>query len=133
MVVFPGTFESCGIVHHALRLPVQADASALAGITVLPDAPVRQRRNGSPGGRLMTGMVLVADDLGAWLTGLLADAGRKKLTTLVLGTDRERARRSAATAAVRLTAASAFPGCLPRSPPGRPRMRPQPHLIAAIA
>jgi hypothetical protein len=34
-------------------------------------------------------MVFVADDLGAWLVGLLADAGRKKLTTLVLGTDQE--------------------------------------------
>jgi len=49
-------------------------------------------------------MVFVADDLGAWLVGLLADAGRKKLTTLVLGTDQERALRSAATAAVQLTA-----------------------------
>jgi hypothetical protein len=48
-------------------------------------------------------MVSVADDLGAWLVGLLADAGRKKLTTLVLGTDQEQALRSAATAAVRLT------------------------------
>ena len=47
-------------------------------------------------------MPFVADDLGAWLIALLADAGRKKLTTLVLGTDQERALRSAATAAVRL-------------------------------
>ena len=36
-------------------------------------------------------MVFVADDLGAWLVGLLADAGRRKLTTLVLGTDQQRA------------------------------------------
>ena len=50
------------------------------------------------------GVPFVADDLGAWLVGLLADAGRRKLTTLVLGTDQERALRSAATAAVRLTA-----------------------------
>ena len=49
-------------------------------------------------------MPFVADDLGAWLTGLLADAGRRKLTTFVLGTDQERALRSAATAVVRLTA-----------------------------
>ena len=45
-------------------------------------------------------MVFVADDLGAWLVGLLADAGRKKLTTLVLGSEQERALRQAATAAV---------------------------------
>ena len=49
-------------------------------------------------------MVFVADDLAAWLIGLLADAGRKKLTKLVLGTDQERALRSVAVAAVRLTA-----------------------------
>jgi hypothetical protein len=30
-------------------------------------------------------VVFVVDDLAAWLAGLLADAGRKKLTTLVLG------------------------------------------------
>ena len=55
-------------------------------------------------------MVFVADDLAAWLIGLLADAGRKKLTALVLGTDQERALRSAATAAVRLTAEDLRPG-----------------------
>lgn len=52
-----------------------------------------------------TGSVaFVADDFAAWLIGLLADAGRKKLTTVVLGTEQERMLRSAATAAVRLTA-----------------------------
>jgi hypothetical protein len=50
------------------------------------------------------GVVFVADDLGAWLIGLLADAGRKKLTTIVLGSDQERALRQAASAAVQLTA-----------------------------
>ena len=49
-------------------------------------------------------VVFVADDLGAWLVGLLADAGRKKLTTMVPGSDQERALRSAGMAAVRLTA-----------------------------
>jgi hypothetical protein len=49
--------------------------------------------------------VFVADDLAAWLIGLLADAGRKKLTALVLGTGQERALRQAATTAVQLTAA----------------------------
>ena len=41
-------------------------------------------------------MVFVADDLGAWLVGLLADAGRKKLITVVLGSEQERALRQAA-------------------------------------
>ena len=49
-------------------------------------------------------MVFVAGGLATWPTGLLDDAGRKKLTTLVLGSDQERALRLAATAAVRLTA-----------------------------
>jgi hypothetical protein len=30
-------------------------------------------------------VVFVADDLGAWLVAFLADAGRKKLTTLGAG------------------------------------------------
>ena len=55
-------------------------------------------------------MAFVADDLVAWLIGLLADAGGKKLTTLVLGTDQERELRRAATAAVRLTAEQLRPG-----------------------
>lgn len=37
-------------------------------------------------------MVFAADDLGAWLVGLLADAGRKKLITVVLGSLIETAR-----------------------------------------
>ena len=49
-------------------------------------------------------MVFVADDLAGWLTGLVADAGRKKLTTLALGTDQERARWAGRTAVVQLTA-----------------------------
>ena len=47
----------------------------------------------------------IADDLGAWLVGLLADAGRKKLITLMLGTDQERALRKAAAGAVQDTTA----------------------------
>ena len=50
-------------------------------------------------------MVFVADDLGAWLVGLLADAGRRKLIALVLGSDQERALRKAAAGAVQDTAA----------------------------
>jgi hypothetical protein len=55
-------------------------------------------------------VVFVADDLGAWLAGLLADAGRKKLTAFVLGSDQERALRSAAAAAVQRTASELRPG-----------------------
>jgi hypothetical protein len=62
------------------------------------------------GWRWQTGhMVFVADDLGAWLVGVLADAGSKKLLALVLGTDEERALRAAAAAAVQLTAAEFYP------------------------
>src|ERR1039457_4452412 len=55
-------------------------------------------------------MVCVADDVGAWLTGVLADAGRRKLVTLVLGSDQERELRKAATAAVQAAADDIFPG-----------------------
>lgn len=56
------------------------------------------------------GRVFVADDLAAWLIGLLADAGRKKLTSLILGTDQERALRQATTSAVQRTADELRPG-----------------------
>jgi hypothetical protein len=54
-------------------------------------------------------VVFVADDLGAWLVGLVADAGRKKLTTWALGTDQERALRRAATGAIQATAVQLAP------------------------
>ena len=54
-------------------------------------------------------MVFVADDLGAWLVGLVADAGRRKLTTWVLGSDQERALRQAATAAIQATVVQLAP------------------------
>ena len=54
-------------------------------------------------------MVYGADDLGAWLVAALADAGRKRLATFVLGTDQERALRQAAAAAISLTADELFP------------------------
>jgi len=54
-------------------------------------------------------VVFVTDALGAWLVGLLADASRKKLTTLVLGTDQQRALRQAAVAAVERTAEQLTP------------------------
>ena len=55
-------------------------------------------------------MVFIADDLAAWLTGLLADAGRKRLTSMVLGTELDRALASAAGAAIRLTGDQLCPG-----------------------
>ena len=45
-------------------------------------------------------MSFVADDVGAWLIGLLADAARRRLATWILGTEQERALRDAAAAAV---------------------------------
>ena len=54
-------------------------------------------------------MVFVADALGAWLVEQLADAGRKKLTELVLGSEQERALRRAADAAVWATAEEMSP------------------------
>ncbi len=54
-------------------------------------------------------MVFVADDLAAGLIGVLADAGRKKLTRLVLGSDQERALQRAAAAAIEATAAELDP------------------------
>ena len=53
--------------------------------------------------------MFVADDLAAWLMGLLADAGRQKLTALILGDAQERALRQAATAAVLSAAAEMSP------------------------
>lgn len=71
--------------------------------------PSRHTDVADPWGWHAGSVVFVADDLGAWLVGLLADAGRKKLTTFVLGTDQQRALRMAAKAAVQLTAAELCP------------------------
>jgi hypothetical protein len=54
-------------------------------------------------------VVFVADALGGWLVGQFADAGRKKLTELVLGSEQERALRWAADAAVWATAEELSP------------------------
>ena len=64
---------------------------------------------GLHGGWETAGVVFVVDDLAAWLVGLLADAGRKKLTTLVLGDAQERALQQAAIAAVQDTAGELSP------------------------
>ena len=54
-------------------------------------------------------MVFVADAFGQWLVEQLADAGRKKLTELILGSEQERALRRAADAAVWATAVETSP------------------------
>jgi hypothetical protein len=54
-------------------------------------------------------VVFVVDDLLAWMIGLVADAGRRKLVTLVLGTDQERALRKAVEAAAGATAPQLTP------------------------
>jgi hypothetical protein len=54
-------------------------------------------------------VAVVVDDLAAWLVGLLADSGRKKLTSWVLGTDQQRALHQAAEAAVERTAKQLVP------------------------
>jgi tetratricopeptide (TPR) repeat protein len=53
------------------------------------------------------GVAFVVDDLGAWLVGLLADAGRRKLVAFVLGDEQVRALHRAALTA---TAAELRPG-----------------------
>ncbi len=66
--------------------------------------------SGKPhGGWQTAGVVLVADALGTWLVEQLADAGRKKLTELMLGCEQERALRRAADAAVWATAEEMSP------------------------
>src|ERR1039457_7247454 len=57
------------------------------------------------GGLKLAGVVLIADELVAWLVGLVAGAGSEKLTALGLGSDQERALRKAADDAVQATAA----------------------------
>jgi hypothetical protein len=54
-------------------------------------------------------VVFVADALGVWLVEQLADAGRKKLTELVLGSEQERALQRAADVAVLATAEEVSP------------------------
>jgi hypothetical protein len=54
-------------------------------------------------------VVFGADALGAWLVEQLADAGRKKLTELVLGSEQERALWRAARAALWATAEEVSP------------------------
>ena len=64
------------------------------------------------GGWQTAGVVFVsfvANAFGQWLVEQLADAGRKKLTELVLGSEQERALQQAATAAIQATARQCRP------------------------
>jgi tetratricopeptide (TPR) repeat protein len=55
-------------------------------------------------------VVWAADDLGAWLVAVLAETGKRKLATLVLGDEVERALGQAGTAAVQSMAGDLCPG-----------------------
>jgi hypothetical protein len=55
-------------------------------------------------------MAFVADDLSAWLVAVLADGVRRKIITLVLGDEFDRALGAAAKTAIELTAADLCPG-----------------------
>jgi hypothetical protein len=54
-------------------------------------------------------MVFVADDFAAWLIAAVAEAGRRRLAEVILGSDLERALRQTAETAVGLTAADLRP------------------------
>jgi hypothetical protein len=54
-------------------------------------------------------MVFMAGGLGDWLIGVLADAGRRRVTRLILGSDQEQALRKAAADAIHLTATGLRP------------------------
>jgi hypothetical protein len=68
--------------------------------------------------------MFVVDALGQWLIEQLADAGRKKLTELVLGSEQERALRRAADAAVWATAEEMSPSGSGQRRRRRPSWRP---------
>jgi hypothetical protein len=60
-------------------------------------------------------VAFIADDFGAWLVALLADAGRRRVTAWFVGSDEERALQSAVAAAIRLTAFEFCPDSSQRS------------------
>jgi hypothetical protein len=57
-------------------------------------------------------VVFIADALGVWLVEQLADASRKRITEVLLGSEQERALRRAAHAAVLATAEETSPSML---------------------
>ena len=61
------------------------------------------------------GVDLVTGWFATWLLGQLADAGRRRLTTFLLGDEQERALRVAANAAIRMTARDVCPGDGPQA------------------
>jgi hypothetical protein len=83
----------------------------LCGVRAIPaaDVAVAQVKAARRCGWQTAGVVFIADALGGWLVGQLADAGRKKLTELVLGSEQKRALRRAADAAVWATAEEMSP------------------------
>ncbi len=54
-------------------------------------------------------MALIADDLAAWLVSSLADAARRKVIALTLGSDQKRALQAAAKTALQQTAMELYP------------------------
>lgn len=59
-------------------------------------------------------MDFVTGVFATWLLEQLADAGRKRLVTFLLGDEQERAVRTAAATAIELTAEAFYPGEDPR-------------------
>jgi hypothetical protein len=91
-----------GVQIRPLRAPYcRGSRRSGARYRLLSDSPDR-RDNGD--------VVFVADDLTAWLIGMLADAGRRKLLAFVLGDEQERALRQACGAALTATADDLRPG-----------------------
>jgi hypothetical protein len=74
--------------HPTRQADITIDVRPRASVSSFPAGRNRRRIPvGADMGWETAGVVFVADDLGAWLVGLLADAGRKKLTTWVLGSE----------------------------------------------
>jgi hypothetical protein len=92
----PGTARS--------GIPYAVNGAASTGYGVATAAGLALQVHGRPWEGKTAGVVFVVDDPVAWLVGLVAYAGRKKLTTLVLGSDQKRALRKALEAAVEATA-----------------------------
>ena len=87
--------HGCDVVHG----PAEGSRRVVRGAILLR---VRRARVRCPACGGTTG-VFVVDDLVGWLIGRLADAGYQKLSTLLRGSDQDRALKAAVTAAVQAT------------------------------